>query len=80
MPDKPLDPYAADFCLCFTTDNASFQDAPAFEVAKLIRKIADGLEHHGMTQGVVHDDNGNRIGWWNFDHPDPNVELEDHER
>ena len=45
-------------------DNAAFQDGNReFEIARILRKIADEVEG-GATDGVVHDVCGNRVGEW----------------
>ena len=44
-------------------ENAAFQEDPAAEYARILRKVADEIEA-GRTYGVMHDYNGNRVGTW----------------
>ena len=47
----------------FDTDNAAFDDAPASEIGRILRKLADDIEQTGgEPYTVIHDINGNRIG------------------
>lgn len=53
------------FKIEFSTDNAAFDDAPASEVARILRKIARQVEQGDpLGGGPVHDANGNRVGHW----------------
>lgn len=49
------------FTLDISTDNAAFEDEPAAEVARILRRIADKLEQ-GQRDGIAADVNGNRCG------------------
>lgn len=49
------------------TDNAAFEGGPSFEVARILRELADRIEGHphfsaGHCQ-PLHDYNGNQVGW-----------------
>lgn len=49
----------------FSTTNAAFvDDDPGFEVARILRKLADKLETDGVPgdEYPLHDVNGNRVG------------------
>jgi hypothetical protein len=48
------------FSLKINTDNSAFEH-PEQEIARLLRQIADRLEHSTRT-GVIRDINGNRVG------------------
>lgn len=52
--------------ITFATDNAAFDDYPASEAARILREIADKLEH-GRFDGPIFDMNGNRIGRFSMD-------------
>ena len=54
------------FKLEFSTDNAAFDDAPATEIARILRDIAGKVERGDYLDGAsIHDFNGNRVGeWW----------------
>lgn len=55
------------FKLTIETDNAAFQDGePAFEVARILREVADAMEN-GTNEGPVRDVNGNRVGTFTLD-------------
>lgn len=43
------------------TANAAFEDAPASEVARILRTIADRMESHGIPP-CPRDANGNKCG------------------
>jgi hypothetical protein len=60
----------------FETDNAAFNDAPEFEVARILREMADRIEllGGGFYSGPVRDVNGNKIGSAVFD---PALTLEE---
>lgn len=53
------------------TDNAAFEDAPSYEVARILRKLADTMESEqpltrgGMLPNIValRDVNGNPVGF-----------------
>lgn len=44
------------------TGNAAFEDAPASEVARILRELADGFEHDGIPAQTLRDVNGNTCG------------------
>lgn len=52
------------------TDNAAFEDDPGYEVARILRKLADRVESEGLDQVRLMDINGNCVG---------SVEVEDSE-
>jgi hypothetical protein len=55
-----------EFKLQIDMDNAAFADDDGtFEVARILRDVADGFETSGDT-GFVRDFNGNRVGSWEF--------------
>ena len=43
------------------TGNAAFEDAPASEIARILRKLADQFEDGQFSQ-TIRDVNGNRCG------------------
>lgn len=49
------------FTLTMATENAAFEDMPEYEVARILRKVADQIED-GDTTGRVRDINGNTVG------------------
>jgi hypothetical protein len=55
------------FKLEFTTDNAAFENEAA-EIARILRHIADYIEHGGINahHGRANDLNGNRVGEWSW--------------
>ena len=54
------------FKLQFETDNAVFdKDRPA-ECRRILKLIASRV-YPGLTDGIIHDANGNRIGAWALD-------------
>ncbi|UGY13757.1 hypothetical protein HAP48_0035075 [Bradyrhizobium septentrionale] len=50
------------FQLEFDTDNAAFDELPATEIARILRKVADVVVHNGDFDGLVVDMNGNVVG------------------
>lgn len=57
------------FEMIFDCDNAAFDDAPASEIARILRevagKVAEGeLPEWPHTSRPIQDDNGNTIGHW----------------
>lgn len=49
----------------FETTNAAFEQAPAWESARILRQIAEWLENgERLGGGPIFDVNGNRIGHW----------------
>ena len=48
----------------FKTDNAAFDEYRALGIADILNGIANQIEHHWCTEGVIRDVNGNRIGTW----------------
>lgn len=60
----------AEFELHICTDGDAFADAPAAEIARLLRKAAQSIEEDGHERiGRLLDINGNRVGFWS--HPRP---------
>jgi hypothetical protein len=49
------------FRLRLTTGNDAFDNGVAIEVARILRETADKLEN-GVTDSIVLDANGNRVG------------------
>lgn len=59
------------FTLTIRTDNDAFQDAPAMEVARILRQEADRLEDGAYDVPkfrTVFDVNGNDVGRAKLDH------------
>ena len=50
--------------VAFSTDNAAFEDYRAMAIADILHGIANQIEHHWRTEGVIRDVNGNAIGTW----------------
>lgn len=62
--------------ISINTGNAAFDDAPASELARILRKLADRLETegappHGEEAFYLHDYNGNRAGVAEIRHGEP---------
>lgn len=56
------------FNLKFATDNAAFDgEDERHESARILRAIADLLEHGSQQEGGAYDLNGNRVGAWSLD-------------
>jgi hypothetical protein len=53
------------FALTINCTNAAFDDDPRPEIARILRELADRLDG-GITQGGVHDVNGNTVGTFTF--------------
>lgn len=51
------------FKLTIKTDNEAFSEDPGYEIARILKKIAQKLED-GDTNGPVMDVNGNKVGQW----------------
>ena len=49
------------FKLKFNTDNAAFDNAREYEIARILRGIAQRIEN-GIEDGFIIDSNGNKIG------------------
>jgi hypothetical protein len=45
-------------------DNAIFRDAPASELARILRNIAKRVEENGEGEITIRDINGNRCGYF----------------
>ena len=43
------------------TSGAAFEDAPAYEIARILREMAERIEYHGILS-VPRDINGNKCG------------------
>jgi hypothetical protein len=57
------------FKLEIATDNAAFEDDPAYEVARILRGVLERVEHGGLVDtdsGTLRDSNGNRVGSWEY--------------
>lgn len=54
------------FTCTIRTDSAAFDDAPASELAQILRNIADKLENEGPSGffETILDANGNDVGRW----------------
>jgi len=61
------------FNLHISTEGAAFADAPAAEIARILREAAQSIEEDGHERvGRLKDINGNRVGFWS--HPRPGEE------
>ena len=59
-----------DFVVSIKCDNAAFANAPAPEVARILRRLADTLLENGLKYSydfTLHDLNGNTVGHAYFD-------------
>lgn len=52
---------AARITIVIETGNAAFDDAPASEISRILRAMADRMESHGMLP-APRDANGNTCG------------------
>lgn len=54
------------FGLSIRTFNDAFAEGGNAEVARILRELANRVEHYGQTEGSLYDVNGNRVGefWW----------------
>ena len=43
-------------------DNAAFTDAPASELARILRELAERIENDGQDECPLRDFNGNKVG------------------
>ena len=50
------------FKLEIDCSNAAFEEEPEYEVARILRELADKLEADGSLAHPVFDFNGNRVG------------------
>jgi hypothetical protein len=53
--------------------NAAFEDAPATEVGRILRELAESFEQDGgpdieYIPAILRDINGNRVGFVAYDH------------
>lgn len=48
--------------LFIETENAAFNDAPATELARILRKLADRIEYSPDPYISLRDINGNKVG------------------
>lgn len=46
------------------TGNAAFEDVPGYEVARILRDLAERLTDASTGEGAVMDVNGNEVGTW----------------
>lgn len=60
-----------EFTLTFDMGNAAFDDGNATEEAARILGVIAAKVRGGYEGGAVHDVNGNRIGDWSADWPEP---------
>ena len=54
---------AEKITLELTTGNAAFEDEPASEIARILRKAAERIEAGDVDGFPLHDINGNRCGF-----------------
>lgn len=57
----------------FHMENAAFQDDPDGETARILKGIIGKIEQ-GRTCGPCMDINGNKVGNWSYDPPEPEEE------
>ena len=56
------------FNLSINTQNAAFEDGAEYEIARILREIADKVENAGAESAAnVLDYNGNRVGRYSLD-------------
>lgn len=48
------------------TGNAAFVDMPEAATVEALRKIADDIEGGALTGNPIYDENGNKVGSWEF--------------
>jgi hypothetical protein len=54
---------AEQITITIQTGNAAFEDAPASEVARILRDLADRFENEGALDATpLRDHNGNKVG------------------
>jgi len=55
--------------------NAAFSQAGYFEVARIVRELADHIEARAIDDdgGALMDYNGNKVGTWNIERQDGEV-------
>lgn len=58
------------------TGNAAFEETPATEIARILRKLAADFENHGLPSPVLRDLNGNACGSLEIAEDDSNDESE----
>ena len=61
------------FTLNIATDNAAFEDSRADEIARILRRLADELANRSIElyadcheHGSLFDQNGNKVGRWEY--------------
>lgn len=54
------------FDVSIVTNNAAFEDGPGWELARLLREVADKVEG-GILNGGIRDYNGHLVGTFNHD-------------
>ena len=50
------------FVIKMKTDNDAFGDRPEYEIARILRALADKVENTGRLDWGLMDDNGNTVG------------------
>jgi len=54
---------SGSFKLSIRTGNAAFEDDnKSTEIARILRELANRIEHYGHTDGKIYDVNGNHVG------------------
>lgn len=53
------------FKMEFSTGNAAFEEDGNYEIARILRKVADQVIL-GETEGIARDINGNTVGEWSL--------------
>jgi len=54
------------YTLSIKTDNAAFEDDPGYEIARILRQVADRVECGEEGDIILRDVNGNRVGMAGF--------------
>jgi hypothetical protein len=52
------------FTLTINMDNAAFDGAPRYEIARLLNTVQAAVSYPGRVDGKVLDVNGNTVGRW----------------
>lgn len=61
---------ASMFTVKIETDGAAFEVGAGEELARILRKLADRVDHHpypGAAAGNLLDHNGNTVGEWRWE-------------
>jgi hypothetical protein len=67
------------FTLIISTDNAAFHNDEGDdlnlrqEITRILDSVANRIDD-SETRGICRDSNGNQVGWWHLDAPQPDEE------